>query len=75
MLPKLRTPAAVCQRPQGPGLVKASALNDPENTCASIATQPQFPGGFDPAAMPILAAHWFGSRGGDTSGPPEAGRP
>ena len=73
MVRETENPAAVCQRPRAPVFV-TGAPDDPKHTSAPIPSQPQFPGGFDPVAMPILAAHWFGFSGGEASGLPEAGR-
>ncbi len=68
MLPKLRTPAAVCQRPRGLVLVNAGANDGPKTSRPPTSPQPHYPGGFDPDIMPILATHCYGFCGGDTPG-------
>ena len=57
---RIESPVAVCQRPPGSVLASADASDNLKDTLLPIPSQPQFPGGFDPVVMPILAAHWFG---------------
>ncbi len=71
---RIESPVAVCQRPPGSVWVSADASDDQKDTLLPVLSQPQFPGGLDPFAMPILAAHWVGFSGGEASGLPEAGR-
>ncbi len=44
---------------RGSIFVNAGAPDDPKHTSARIPSQPQLPSGFDPMAMPIIAAHFF----------------
>jgi len=75
MLPKLRTPAAVCQRPRGLVLVNAGANDGLKTSRRPTSPQPQYPDRFDPDIMPILATHWFGFCGGNTPGLLKASQP